>query len=695
MKCPNCMHKFLSASALVVHLKYVHPNINCFSCTGKNCDRRFQNIRMYKKHLILKHKFESKYKNLITNTANDSTSCNSCINTDVPPQKIAKLESQKTNILATLKAENIDNSPKIPFDVAVSNIAGSFVTTLYNFKDLSRSVVQKLIEYFEKMLRDLLHLLQLEISIVLQNCLPIVKNEIVFLVNSLKGIFKDLGTEYLRLKYFRRSSAYILPKPYIIGSNTINKKKQNLVTLDVKRFEGCFIPMRQVLKCFFEVPGVLQIVRNYRNTILESRTPDTFSHFMQGELWQNRMVNFPEKMVLPIIVYYDDFEICNPLGSHAVYYKLGAVYFTVACLPPEYASQLQNIFLAMLFYAGDRVTFGNRATFSPLLQELHFLEAEGIDIEVDNESVRLYFSLCLVVGDNLGLNSILGYTESFSTNYFCRYCHADKQTSQSLDMEDLTLLRTVDSYQNDVETYSHGIKELCIFNELENYHVIENVCFDIMHDLLEGICRYDMAHFINHFLEKEYFTLEFLNDRTRFYNFSSREKNLPPPIRLSNLRNGYIIMSSAEMLAFVRNFSLIIGDVVPEDDEVWKLYLILLEIMSIIMSSTISKPQLNYLKYLISEHHSRYISLFNDSLKPKHHFLIHYPTIISNVGPLLPLWCMRFEANHKSFKTYSHIITSKRNIPYTLSVKNQLNMCLQLLSDSSMQFKTHIELILY
>jgi len=82
---------------------------------------------------------------------------------------------------------------------------------------------------------------------------------------------------------------------------------------------------------------------------------------------------------------------------------------------------------------------------------------------------------------------------------------------------------------------------------------------------------------------------------------------------------------------------------------------------------------LQYLKYLISEHHDMYLSLFNSSLKPKHHFLLHYPNIILKAGPLIYLSCMRFEAKHKELKKNANNVQSRKNLPLTLAKKSQLN----------------------
>lgn len=66
-----------------------------------------------------------------------------------------------------------------------------------------------------------------------------------------------------------------------------------------------------------------------------------------------------------------------------------------------------------------------------------------------------------------------------------------------------------------------------------------------------------------------------------------------------------------------------------------------------------------------------YIRLFNDTLKPKHHLLTHYPTIIRYSGPPRHYWCFRFEGKHKEFKAYARTTSSLKNITLTLAKKFQ------------------------
>lgn len=102
--------------------------------------------------------------------------------------------------------------------------------------------------------------------------------------------------------------------------------------------------------------------------------------------------------------------------------KLGAVYISIPCLTTELISSLENIFLALLFKTDNKQIFGNFETFKNLIAELNFLETDGITININNTEHQVFFSLGLILGDNLGMHSILGFSESFMAKFPCRFC---------------------------------------------------------------------------------------------------------------------------------------------------------------------------------------------------------------------------------------------------------------------------------
>lgn len=139
-------------------------------------------------------------------------------------------------------------------------------------------------------------------------------------------------------------------------------------------------------------------------------------------------------------------------------------------------------------------------------------------------------------------------------------------------------------------------------------------------------------------------------------------------------------MIAREMQCFVHFFPLMYGDRIPEDNEFWLFFLDLLEIIDVLLSISIDKYALDRLKYLIGKHHMNYVRLFEDTLKPKHHFMLHYPKIIALCGPPRKYWCYLFETKHKAFKTYCRNVNSRKNIALTISRKYQLQFAQRMIT---------------
>ncbi|KAE8742016.1 hypothetical protein FOCC_FOCC012457, partial [Frankliniella occidentalis] len=71
--------------------------------------------------------------------------------------------------------------------------------------------------------------------------------------------------------------------------------------------------------------------------------------------------------------------------------------------------------------------------------------------------------------------------------------------------------------------------------------------------------------------------------------------------------------------------------------------------------------------------------LFNEPLEPKQHHMLHYRSIMLRAGPLVNLWCMRFESKQRELKDYVLITNSRIKLPLTVLIKNQLKFCHRLI----------------
>lgn len=98
-----------------------------------------------------------------------------------------------------------------------------------------------------------------------------------------------------------------------------------------------------------------------------------------------------------------------------------------------------------------------------------------------------------VTGDNLGINSILGFNECFRSNYYCRFCKCAKEACSKNCCDTLITRRTIENYNEDLQINDNsktGIKENSIMNRVSNFHVTQNFAVDSMHDLASFIIFY-------------------------------------------------------------------------------------------------------------------------------------------------------------------------------------------------------------
>ena len=78
-----------------------------------------------------------------------------------------------------------------------------------------------------------------------------------------------------------------------------------------------------------------------------------------------------------------------------------------------------------------------------------------------------------------------------------------------------------------------------------------------------------------------------------------------------------------------RFLPLVVGHLVPEDNEMWLNYLRLLNIMNILFAPMVTKEDCVFLESLISDHHHTLKFLFPDlRITPKLHYLIHTPRLM-------------------------------------------------------------------
>ena len=83
------------------------------------------------------------------------------------------------------------------------------------------------------------------------------------------------------------------------------------------------------------------------------------------------------------------------------------------------------------------------------------------------------------------------------------------------------------------------------------------------------------------------------------------------------------------MWIFATYLPLMIGHMVPEDDDMWQYFLLLLDILKVSTCQIQSLGLAGYLEVLVSNHHHSFIRCYpRYSVTPKLHYCVHLPSQI-------------------------------------------------------------------
>lgn len=690
--CCHCQSIFDQYSDLGIHLYHFHKNepyITCVECTWP-----YHNINSFRKHASKYHP-PNLSSVLVTPISNSTMIDNVNLETtnyistgletsDNPTDMIIddkNLEVQNLSSAAIIEHSSnansqFDENPTSNHQNSASNTL-KFLAKLHSYADVPRSRVTEILhdvsDFYDQKIDEIID--------CLKKC-DLISEKADQILQDKKQPFNRLETEFLQFKKFQKDAYYVPPQQILLGRRSDyrkNKSKKNKIPVQIK-CTADFIEIRFILKYFFELPGYSQQIFEFVESLYSDKT--VIRNFIQASFWQNRKRTFDDaggKIVFPIFVYYDDFENNNPLGSHAGLAKCGAVYFSLPFLPDNLRSKVTNIFLFVLFNSLDRKLFKNKIIFHKVITELKYLESVGIMINIEGKEVRIYFQVALILGDNLGLHTLFGYSESFRANHPCRFCLIHYNELSDHFSEDNVILRDEVNYRQHVDNIksngslpSYNVVEECVFHALKNtFHVTKNLSVDVMHDVFEGIAKYDLALILNHYVNNsKLFTLEQLNERISAFSFKEWE-NRPTEIQTHHLKK-MLKMSAAEMMSFIRNFPFLIGDLVPEGDACWNLFLAFKKAVDVIMLSVSDAHTHELMKVVISEYLEELNTLFPRSFKPKHHHLTHYWRVAYLMGPLWHLSSMRYESRHQEGKKVSRSAICRANVCHTIAIKTQL-----------------------
>lgn len=649
--CDNCQKQCINLRDLLAHLKVHLTKHELVRCPFKNCNKAFRVKSSFTSHISRTHRHETDVNTSFTYSEPSES-------LQIGPESAMNESKSQPQVTETadIKSLYIRNLCLFYMQLQAKYLVPS--STIQLIVDEINGLSDICHQYTNGKIRETLgansDMSDAEINSLV---LSIQETDLHAACSSL------LSTEYTRRQYFQRNFGYVHPEKIYLGKNENRRDCY-----------AQYIPLSDTLRSILKDSVVWQECAKSQNRLVSDCV---LSDMCDGSVYKsNELFVQAGEIVMKLILYQDAFEIVNPLGSARKRHKLVGVYFTLENFQPFYRSSIDNMQLVLLCKETDFKYFGQNTVFSRMLSELRQLEEHGL-VTTSGHVVRA--TIITVVGDNLGSHCIGGYTQNFSTSkYFCRYCEVPRDQLENVSKS--FPVRTVDAYKGAVQLLQEGeindVKGVCcdsVFNSLKYYHVCQpGLPPCIGHDLFEGVVAYDLAIYLRYCVKvKHWFTYSQLNRRIEQFSYKDSDSlSSPSPVKeKANTVGG----QAAENWCLLRLLPVIIGDKVDPLDPVWRQVITLKELVELVCAPTITTAQIAYLNVVVIEYLETRKALFpSNHLKPKHHYLLHYASLILKLDPLIHLWTMRFESKHSYFKRCVRRIENFKNICQSLANQHQL-----------------------
>ena len=183
----------------------------------------------------------------------------------------------------------------------------------------------------------------------------------------------------------------VTPEKSLLGSKYVHHNGEGQRKL-VKKF-GYFIPLLKMLETLIKLPQIQRFIQKDHMSSSEIMKDVCDGHYIKSHELKDG-----SEIFLQFVMSYDDLELQNPLRSNKTH-KLGMFYYTLLNIPPQYRSQLQNIFLLAVAKMKDLKHFGLEQILHDFLSSLKLLRDEGVFMVINGERIRVRGDLIFAVCD--------------------------------------------------------------------------------------------------------------------------------------------------------------------------------------------------------------------------------------------------------------------------------------------------------
>ena len=119
--------------------------------------------------------------------------------------------------------------------------------------------------------------------------------------------------------------------PYYSTKFSGSKRKKTLIS---DTFQ--YIPIEDILKKLLQMPDVREEIESSH-----ASNDNILRDMCDGSVFKSHPLFSVDKSI-QIIAYFDEVEICNPLGSNSKKHKLGCIFFSIGNFRPHLRSRLKK-----------------------------------------------------------------------------------------------------------------------------------------------------------------------------------------------------------------------------------------------------------------------------------------------------------------------------------------------------------------
>ena len=136
-------------------------------------------------------------------------------------------------------------------------------------------------------------------------------------------------------------------------------------------------------------------------TVKKEHDENVFYDIYDGMLYKNDAYFSGKDHTLELIIYHDDLEVCNPLGSKTGKHKIDTFCYTLGNIYPKFRSKQCAIRLLAIYNRKFVKRYSIDKVLTPVVKDINKLY-EGYRMKILKSEILVFGKVLMCLGDTLG-----------------------------------------------------------------------------------------------------------------------------------------------------------------------------------------------------------------------------------------------------------------------------------------------------